>query len=467
MRKWFASLLAVMLLVSLAAVSGAQAPAAINFDVVFAGSTLPADAVASVEALGGKVVGSIPEIGYLKVAGPSTLIKALNGHKSILAASPEVMHFLKPANMVQADVDAVNTAAADLYNAYQWDIKQVTNNGASWELSTGSHGTVVGIVDTGASTQHPALKANLLGGRNYVPVGNDTYNDPGETGDPADIEDRHGHGSHVAGNIAGNGRILGIGPNLGFRAYRVFGAEGGSPSDRIMKAMIDAANDGVDVISMSLGGFDSIAGYTWTDPETGDVYKGKDIAYTIMYKRAVQYAVSKGIVVVAAAGNDAINIANPVEVTAFLNWAYGDYGYYFWGASKEVPGTLPGVVTVSATGPDMSLASYSNYGPGAIDLTAPGGDFQRWPVGDWYLDMNLSACDGLGYCFMAGTSMATPKVSAVAALMIDQAKTNGQKLTPSQVTTKLQQTAVDIGKKGADPYFGYGMVNAYNALGGQ
>ncbi|MGE5673125.1 MAG: S8 family serine peptidase, partial [Mycobacterium leprae] len=359
------------------------------------------------------------------------------------------------------DEAAVNTAKADLYNRYQWDIKQVTNNGASYALGTGSHNTVVGIIDTGVSTQHAALKANLLGGENFTPDG------PGGTIIPTDIEDKNGHGSHVAGNIAGNGRIMGIAPNVGFRSYRIFAATGGSPSDRILKAIVAAVRDDVDVISMSVGGYDAIAQVTWTDAETGKVYRlGSDVADFVAYKRAIQYAVSHNIVFVAAAGNDATDIANPVAVGAFLNAKYASQGYTF-GASREVPGTLPGVVTVSALGPDKSLSSYSNYGPGAIDISAPGGDFKRYPAPDYYTDMNLSSYKNGGYVWMAGTSMATPKVSAVAALIIDQAKANGEKIKAAQVVAQLQQSSVDLGKPGYDPAYGYGMANAYYALGGK
>jgi subtilisin family serine protease len=318
--------------------------------------------------------------------------------------------------------------------------------------------TVVGIVDTGVSTQHLALNANLLGGQNFVNDG------PGGTVVATDIEDKNGHGSHVAGAIAGNGRILGVGPDLGFRAYRVFGATGGASTVRLISAIVAATNDGVDVISMSIGGYDGIAKYIWTDPETEISYRGKDVADFVAYRRAVSYALAHGILVVAAAGNEGINIANPRSVTDYLNAAYGEYGYAFQGASRKVPGTLPGVLTVSATGPDKSLASYSNYGPGAIDVAAPGGDSQRYPAPDWFTDLCLGAYKDGGYVWMAGTSMATPKVSAVAALIIDQAKTAGVTLTPQQVVAKVQQTAVDLGKPGVDPFFGKGFVSAYNAV---
>lgn len=462
MRKWFAAGLVLMLMLSFSVMSATAAPETKTFTVVFKSNTLPADAAAIVEAAGGQVLQTISELGAVVASGPVKSMFQLNKNANVLAASPALEMTLAPAQTYEdASLEAApNTAAADLYNAYQWDIKQVTHNGASWNLATGSHNTVVGIIDTGVSTQHSALKANLLGGRNFTPDG------PGGTVDPADIEDRNGHGSHVAGNIAGKGRILGIGPDLGFRAYRVFSATGGSPTSRIVQAMIAAVGDGVDVISMSLGGFDAITPYTWTDPATGEVYKGQDVADHLLYKRAVEYATKSGIVVVAAAGNDAIDISHPPTMTAFMNYEYGPLGYAFHGASMEAPGALPGVITVSATGPDKSLASYSNYGPGVIDIAAPGGDFQRYPAPGYHFDMNLSAYKGLGYVWMAGTSMATPKVSAVAALVIDQAKANGQKLTPSQVTAHLQQTAVDEGKKGNDPFYGFGMLDAYYALGG-
>lgn len=461
MRKWL-SLLLALTLVLVCLVAPASAVGTHQFTVVFKAATLPADATEIVAAAGGQVVAAVPEIGVMVVSGPSNLIGALGGQPAVQVVGPTLTVKLAPVQMVEAN-EAVEAAGVtpDLYNRYQWDIKQVTNNGASWALSSGSHNTVVAVLDTGISTTHPALRANLLGGRNFVPDG------PGGTVDPNDIEDRHGHGSHCAGAIAGNGRILGIGPNLGIRAYRVLGADGSGSSAGILQAIVAAANDGVDVISMSLSGFYGIGMYTWTDPETGEVYKFHDVADFVAYKRAIEYANKNGVVVVAAAGNDSINIANPKAISELLNSEYGAYGYNFQGASQILPAKLPGVVTVSATGPDMSPSSYTNYGSGAIDVSAPGGDFRRYPIGDWYTDMCLSAYRGTGYVWMAGTSMATPKVAGVAAVIIDQAKANGQKLTVSQVFAKLQRTAVDLGKPGYDMWYGQGMVNAYQALGGK
>lgn len=431
------------------------------FTVAFTGNQIPKDVINKIEQSGGTIVAKYDKIGALQFRGPSSLLKSLKGYKSVQAVSPSLQLHL-PETMIKEFTDtSVNTQNADLYNAYQWDIKRVTNDGASYNFETGTHDVVVGIIDTGVNPNHRDLKANFLGGRNYVPAGGTFGNDSSETGDPADFVDRHGHGSHVAGTIAGNGRIMGIAPNVGFKAYRVFGAAGGAYTATIAGAMAGAVDDGVDVISMSLGGFDWMGQYWWTDPETGETFKlGNDVADYLIYKRAAKYAVDHGVTVVAAAGNDALNVTNKKEVTDYMNAEYGPEGYKIVGASFAAPGGIPGVITVSATGPDDSLSSYSNYGAGFVDVTAPGGDFQRYPASDYYLDMCLSAYYTGGYVWMAGTSMATPKVSAVAALIISKYG----KIGPVNVANMINKKAVDIGPKGKDIYFGNGMVNAVDAL---
>lgn len=470
MRQRLTNRRALALLAGMAA-TGLFAQDGHRFTVVFRASTVPANAESIVQGAGGTISNSVPEVGMVEVNGPISVMDLLKAHPDVLAATPGIELNVAPMKLVEASFDgsqteAVNLPGAFYYNLYQWDIKQVTNQGASFALSSGSHQTVVGIIDTGINTGHRDLAANLLGGRNFVNDG------PGGTILPNDIEDRVGHGSHVAGNIAGNGLILGVGPDLGIRSYRVFGATGGTPTARVINAILTATHDHVDVISMSLGGFNSISGGYWTDPSGVRHRFDSDVADMLAYKRAVAYAIQHGVTVVASAGNDALNISNPANITTFLNQTYGPDGYTFLGASRKAPGGLPGVITVSATGPDDSLASYSNWGPSAIDVSAPGGDFLRYPAPDYYTDMNLSSYRASSatphrYAWMAGTSMAAPKASAIAALIIDNAKRQGTSLSPAQVAAALQKSAVDLGKVGHDPFFGDGGVSAYRALGGQ
>jgi subtilisin family serine protease len=453
-----------MTTLALPAAAGAQHH---HLTVIFKSSTLPPNAAAVIKAAGARIISVVPEIGMMKVEGPASLIARLGALPSVQAVGPTMTFKLPAEPRSEAMLPAAfDTSGATYYNQFQWDIKKVTNDGESFNLWPGRHSTVVAVVDTGINTQHEALMGNLLGGRNFVP--DDPY-DPGSTVDPTSIEDLNGHGSHCAGAVAGNGPILGVGPRLALRAYRVLTADGWGATDWIVGGMVAAANDGVDVISMSIGGYDGIAGYTWTDPVTGTVYRLKDVADFIAWKRAAQYVASKGVVLVVAAGNQATNVAKPAAITDMLNAWLGPDGYYFWGASREVPGTVPGVLTISATGPADRPASYTNYGSGAIDVSAPGGDFERYPSvapTPWWWDMCLSADmgDPDAYIWMAGTSMATPKVAAVAALIIDQAKARGQRLTPAQVVTRVQQSTVDYGKSGYDMCYGYGMVNAVSAL---
>jgi hypothetical protein len=413
LRGWFISLLMVAMAISLLP-AGASARAAgdeYELTVVFRGNAVPADAKAALEKAGARVETTVPQVGMVQVKGKSSLIPALQKLPGVQYVAPAlVWHLQVEQKLTALPESGAQAGPGDLYQQYQWDIKQVTENGASWQINRGSHRTVVGIIDTGVFATHADLQANFMGGRNFVPAG--AGGDPSETGDPSDIGDRVGHGSHVAGTIAGNGRIYGVGPGLGFRSYRVFGADGGADTAWITAAMVAAADDGVAVISMSLGGYDVVGRVTWTDPSTGATYDlGDDHADLVAWKRAFEYVSDKNVVTVAAAGNDAIDAGNPKAVVSFLNAVYGSYGYHFEGSGYEVPAGIRGAVAVSATGPDRSLASYSNFGKHFVTVAAPGGDFQRYPVGDWYTDMCLSAYKDLGdgssrYVFMAGTSMA-------------------------------------------------------------
>ena len=217
--------------------------------------------------------------------------------------------------------------------------------------------------------------------------------------------DGHGHGTHVAGTIVasvGNGiGIAGLAPDALIIPVKVLSDSGSGSSVGVANGIRWAADHDADIISMSLGG-----GYSST------------IAVQ------VAYAIANGVTVIAAAGNERSQ-----------------------GSPVSYPAALPGVVAVAATDSNNSYASFSNAGS-YVDISAPG-------VGIW------STLPNNGFAAWSGTSMATPHVSAVAALVLSQAA-SAQVSVP--VDLLLTGTATDLGAVGRDDDFGAGLVNPVAAL---
>lgn len=413
---------------------------------------------------GGKVLNEFSELGAVEVKCKAELIPQIIKQTSVQSISPN--HIIKMSSEKRiklAEVDNVPAKMSDnFYDKYQWDIQRVTQNGESFDLEAGNHNVVVGIIDSGVDTTHPDLVDNFLGGENLVPK--DFNGDDSETGDSSDVEDRIGHGTEIAGTIAGNGKIKGVAPNIGFKSYRVLDKSGESNAAIISSAITKATDDGVKVINLSLGGYDLKGKCYWTDPNTGVEYKmGNDMAEYSLYKRAIKYAVDNEVVVVASAGNDSLNCSDKKGLTKYLNKQNATYGFRYEGLTYEVPGSVKGVITVSATNKYDKLSSYSNYGDDFIDIAAPGGDFVLNDDDDTDLaleGMCFTTAIEDDYSFVDGTSIAAPKVSAVAALIICKNK----KVKPKEVEKKIYKTADELEKDKSSEYYGAGMVNAYNAL---
>ncbi|WP_246943897.1 S8 family serine peptidase [Bacillus pinisoli] len=456
-----------------------------KFIVVFKSESLPSNYKEVIQAAGGEVTYEVAKIGTVEAStsNPTAFIKTLLKDRNVISLAPSIE---LPLNLPEVEgsevVESSKEASAIINNiwesGYQWDIEKVTNNGASHAIESGSKDVVVGVIDTGFDFNHPDLKNNIVSGsKTFVPGTTDAW-------------DAHSHGTHVAGTIGANGSMKGIAPNVGLRAYRVFNT-GGAQQVWITNAIVAAADDGVDVINMSLGGTRVVGQWYYTDPATGEKIRlGGEAADMVAYNRAVRYAVNKNVTVVASAGNDAQDLSNPAKLADWYN-AYlhrlGLTAYEVQGAAFKVPAQTPGVITVSATGGGFGtedrLAFFSNYGNGAVELAAPGGDLgPDYPnsSADKFLILstvptylaNVSprakraeSLFGKGYGWKAGTSMASPQVAGVAAAYISKVfKETGKKPTPSQVQTHLQQTAVDAGKVGYDANYGHGIVNAFNAV---
>ncbi len=222
--------------------------------------------------------------------------------------------------------------------------------------------------------------------------------------------DDNGHGSHVAGIVAAidnNIGVIGVGPMIDLYAIKVLGASGSGYLSDVIEGIQWAIAKNMQVINMSLG-------------TSSDIQSFHD---------AVIAAKNAGVVVVAAAGNS--------------------------GGSVIFPAAYPEAIAVSATDKSDVIASWSSRGP-EIDLAAPGVSI-------------YSTYKNTGYATLSGTSMAAPHVAGAAALVLNtnvgsyDANLNG-KWDTDEVQKKLQDRAVDFGAPGFDNLFGWGLLNAYNAV---
>ncbi len=360
------------------------------------------------------------------VSGTIRAVKMLRRRSDIVYAAPNYIR-------------SAYTVPNDLYYPLQWHYPQI-NLPAAWDITTGSEDVIVAVIDTGVVLTHPDLSSRLIGGYDFVSDlqnsndGDGIDSDPNDPGDGNTVQESSFHGTHVAGTIAAatnNGiGVAGVAWKSKIMPVRVLGKLGGSDYDIAQGIRYAAAlpNDSgtvppkrADIINMSLGG-------------TG---------YAQVLDDAVKDAQAAGVIVVAAAGNDNTDAAD----------------YY--------PAGLQNVITVSAVDYSSERAPYSNYGS-TVDVAAPGGNIGKDANGDGYADGVLSTVMGDSYRFYEGTSMATPHVAGVIALM--KAVYPGltladlQRLLAHNHPNTTQAITVDKGVPGRDGYFGYGLINALGAV---
>jgi thermitase len=335
-------------------------------------------------SMGGNISALVVE---LQLASVTTF--ADDVHRAGLAS------YIEPNMKVQAQF-----VPNDPYWSKQWGPQKIQADWA-WNTTEGSSSVLVAVVDTGIDYNHPDLAAN------YLPLG---YNWVSNNADPLDD---FGHGTHCAGIIAAvlnnSIGIAGI-AQVHIMAEKVLDSWGYGYWDWVANGIIHAADEGANIISMSLGGY-------------GDSELVHD---------AVKYAYNAGVLLVAAAGNDATNM-------------------------KSYPAAYDEVVAVAATDQYDNTAWFSNYGDW-IELAAPGVDvYSTMPT--YYVTLN-----GWGYSMnydsLSGTSMACPHVAGVAALIWSRYPSK----TRDWVRLWLRYTADDLGAPGFDDNYGYGRVNARKAV---
>ncbi len=306
---------------------------------------------------------------------------------------------------------------------YQWNFKGGIggiNVEPAWDISTGQ-GVVVAVLDTGVAYENYGsyIVAPDLSNTNFVPGYDFVNND-------AHPNDDHYHGTHVAGTLAQNTNdgygVAGVAYGCSIMPVKVMAGSGNGTLQQLIDGIYFATDNGADIISMSLT-FDP--GY----------YPGQAL------DDSLEYAYNNGVTIVAAAGNEQTG-------------------------SVSYPAAYYRCIAVGATNYNGVKADYSNYGT-ELDVVAPGGDSQDLN-GDGYMDgvlqntFNIQTKDptDFNWWFLTGTSMATPHVSGIAALMLEA---NGE-ATPYDIREALENTARDMGDQGWDQYYGHGLVNATAAL---
>lgn len=428
------------------AIAGANAQ---NYIVISKTETLPAGFEKQISAYG-EIVSSIPEIGQL-VVRPVTanFEKKVAKLANVQSVFPDlIMRWIDPVGLT-GQVSSESIGNDESFFSLQWNMFAI-NATAAWDAGFTGEGVRVFVLDEGIDADNPDLAPNL---NTYL----STSFVPGETYNVSEGS-FFNHGTHVAGIIAAADNswgVIGVAPYAEIVAVKVLSEYSGSGAfSWINQGIVYAANNGADVINMSLGGTLNKNGFYIDDEGIHQRIAPPVVQQAIhAQQRAVNYAWKKGAVIVSSAGNDASNFD-------------GD------GPVIKLPGGLNNVITVSATGPDCWVystepnfdlpASYTDYGRSYIEIAAPGGDFDC--DAGYPNDMVLSCgAGGPGYpfYFAAGTSMASPHVAGVAALIIGK---NGGQMNPFEVTKKLLNTADKIDGQGISPWYGKGRVNAYRAV---
>lgn len=303
---------------------------------------------------------------------------SINGVYTIVTTEESNVEKLEEDPTVESvETDIPVKMAADVID---WGVSRI---GADkiWETTTGV-GVTVAVIDTGVEMTHPDLQGKVTKGYDFV-------------NDKESPEDDNGHGTHVAGIVAASRNdvgTVGVSHGTSIMPVKVLNSAGSGYISDVAKGIYWATDNGAQVINLSLGA-----------PVDTDVLR-----------RAVNYAANKGVLMVAAAGND-------------------------YGAPCQYPAAYDNVICVVATDSSNRLASFSNVGG---ELAAPGVS-------------NYSTFLGGSYRYLSGTSMAAPHVAGSLAIL----RGICTDCNSSELIATLRDTAIDLGAEGTDIIFGYGLVD--------
>ncbi len=427
----------------------------------------------AITALGGTVVYAYEQIGVVIARSDNTAfaanLRGQNGIDSVGATRTKGLALGDVETTVEADASAAAPAGGgEPLAPNQWDLRQIGADKAH-ETTLGSRDVVVGVLDSGIDATHEDLAANVDPALSASCVNGGAPQTDWQSWQPTTSD----HGTHVAGTIAAarNGKgIEGIAPNVRLAAVKVVDDGGFIYPEYAVCGFVWAAEHNFKVTNNSYY-IDPWMFNCQSDPDQG--------AVVTAVRRAVEYSQRKGVLNVAAAGNENYDLAHKTTDTA----SPGDGTPGSRPVDNnclDLPVELPGVIAVSAVGSAGQKAYYSSYGRGVITVAAPGGD-ARYQLPDTP-DHNgriLSTIPGNKYGYKQGTSMASPHVTGVVALLAG----THPKAGPEELTSLLIGQAKPIacpasydpsgtgayratceGPQADNGFFGHGLVDANAAV---